>query len=95
MPYWHLDTAMASLLMLLTAVDARLGACFFGIPGERTAAFRAEFGVPRSTPVGAITPGTAPRAPAAEARPGAPQARRGGRAPRRLVTRSVDWRASG
>ena len=60
-PYWHMDTAMASLLMLLTAVDARLGACFFGIPGERTAAFRAEFGVPEEyTPVGAITLG--PRA---------------------------------
>ncbi|MBY9073951.1 nitroreductase family protein [Nocardioides sp. WL0053] len=57
-PYWHMDTAMASLLMLLTAVDARLGACFFGIPGERTAAFRAEFGVPEEyTPVGAITLG--------------------------------------
>ena len=33
-PYWHLDTAMAALLMLLTAVDEGLGACFFGVPAE-------------------------------------------------------------
>ena len=33
-PYWDIDTGMASLLMLLTAVDAGLGACFFGIPIE-------------------------------------------------------------
>jgi nitroreductase len=57
-PYWHMDTAMAALLMLLTAVDAGLGACFFGIPGSRTAAFRTEFGVPEDyTPIGAITLG--------------------------------------
>ena len=35
-PYWHIDTGFASLLMLLTAVDEGLGACFFGIPPERT-----------------------------------------------------------
>lgn len=57
-PYWHMDAAMASLLMLLTAVDAGLGACFFGIPGGRTATFREEFGVPEEyTPVGAVTLG--------------------------------------
>ena len=57
-PYWHLDTAMASLLMLLTAVDEGLGACFFGVPGERHDALRAEFGVPAAyTPIGAITLG--------------------------------------
>ena len=57
-PYWHLDTAMASLLMLLTAVDAGLGACFFGIPASRVEAFRTAFGVPRDhTPIGAITLG--------------------------------------
>ena len=37
MPYWHIDTGFAALLMLLTAVDEGLGACFFGIPPERTA----------------------------------------------------------
>jgi nitroreductase len=57
-PYWHMDTAMASLLMLLTAVDAGLGACFFGVPGSRTDAFREAFGVPQDfMPVGAITLG--------------------------------------
>ncbi len=57
-PYWHMDTAMASLLMLLTAVDEGLGACFFGIPDSRTEVFRAEFGVPDDhMPIGAITLG--------------------------------------
>jgi len=32
MPYWDIDTGFASLLMMLTAVDAGLGTCFFGIP---------------------------------------------------------------
>ncbi len=57
-PYWHVDTGMAALLILLTAVDEGLGACFFGIPPERTEQFRAEFGVPEDhAPVGAITVG--------------------------------------
>ena len=57
-PYWHLDTAMASLLMLLTVVDEGLGACFFGIPPAALAGFRTEFGVPEGyTPIGAITVG--------------------------------------
>jgi nitroreductase len=57
-PYWHIDTGFASLLMLLTAVDEGLGACFFGIPPERTASYRAEFGVPEHfTPIGAVTVG--------------------------------------
>jgi nitroreductase len=57
-PYWHIDTGMASLLILQTAVDEGLGACFFGIPRERIDAFRSEFGVPEAyTPIGAITVG--------------------------------------
>jgi nitroreductase len=57
-PYWYVDTGMASLLILLTAVDEGLAACFFGIPAERVESFRAEFGVPDDhTPVGAITLG--------------------------------------
>lgn len=57
-PYWHIDTGMAALLMLLTAVDEGLGACFFGIPPTRVDAFRKEFGVPDDlTPIGAITIG--------------------------------------
>ncbi len=57
-PYWHLDTAMASLLMLLTAVDEGLGACFFGVPPGAVDPLRAAFGVPEAyTPVGALTLG--------------------------------------
>jgi nitroreductase len=57
-PYWYVDTGMAALLVLQTAVDDGLGACFFGIPGDRVAAFRDEFGVPEThKPVGAITVG--------------------------------------
>lgn len=57
-PYWHMDAAMASLLILQTVVDEGLGACFFGVPGARTDAFRAAFDVPaRLTPIGAITVG--------------------------------------
>ena len=33
-PYWDVDTGMAALLMLLTAVDEGLGSCFFGVPPE-------------------------------------------------------------
>lgn len=52
-PYWFIDTGFASLLMLLTAVDAGLGAVFIGIPN--TAAVCAAFGVPAEyTPIGAI-----------------------------------------
>ena len=57
-PYWYVDAGMASLLMLQTAVDEGLGACFFGIPGDRVTGLREEFGVPMQyRPVGAITVG--------------------------------------
>jgi nitroreductase len=57
-PYWHIDAGMASLLVLQTAVDLGLGACFFGIPREQVPGFRAEFGVPGShVPIGAVTVG--------------------------------------
>ena len=45
-PFWHIDVGMASLLMLQTAVDEGLGACFFGVPPEHVAAVRAELGIP-------------------------------------------------
>jgi nitroreductase len=74
-PYWHIDTGMAALLILQTAVDEGLGACFFGIPGEQVPALRAEFGVPEAyTPIGAVTVGHrtddlgAPGSPAVRAR---------------------------
>jgi nitroreductase len=57
-PYWDIDTGFASLLMLLTAVDAGLGACFFGLPVDRIDAYREAFGVPADlTPIGAISVG--------------------------------------
>jgi nitroreductase len=57
-PYWDVDAGMAALLMLLTAVDEGLGACFFGIPPERLDEFRAAFGVPAEyEPIGAVTVG--------------------------------------
>jgi nitroreductase len=57
-PYWDIDTGMASLLILQTAVDEGLGACFFGIPPACTDAFREAFGVPAEyAPIGAISVG--------------------------------------
>lgn len=57
-PYWDIDTGFAALLMMLTAVDAGLGACFFGFPVDRIEAFRDAFGVPTEfTPIGAISIG--------------------------------------
>jgi nitroreductase len=57
-PYWDVDAGMASLLMLLTAVDEVLGAWFFGIPPERLDSFRAAFGVPEGfRPVGCVSVG--------------------------------------
>ncbi|MGC4893763.1 nitroreductase family protein [Micromonospora sp. DT31] len=57
-PYWFVDAGFAALLMLLTAVDEGLGACFFGIPPQRLGAYREAFGVPPELrPVGAITVG--------------------------------------
>jgi nitroreductase len=85
-PYWHVDTGMASLLILQTAVDEGLGACFFGIPAERVAAFRAEFGVPEGyTPVGAITVGHRVGDSGAKGSPG----RRARRTPDEVVHRGA------
>jgi nitroreductase len=57
-PFWHMDAAMASLLVLQTAVDERLGACFFGIPPDKVPGVRTEFAIPSTfDPVGAITLG--------------------------------------
>ena len=57
-PYWDIDAGFATLLMLLTAVDEELGACFFGVPPEQTASFRSAFGVPAEfTPIGCVAVG--------------------------------------
>ena len=45
-PFWDVDTGMAALLMLLTAVDEGLGALFFGVPVERHGQVRSAFGIP-------------------------------------------------
>ncbi|MEV8372744.1 nitroreductase family protein [Kribbella sp. NPDC056861] len=69
-PYWYVDTGMATLMMLLSAVDEGLGAFLFwlmpqareGRPDSEIPAhierFRTEFGVPEEyQPVGAIAIG--------------------------------------
>jgi nitroreductase len=74
-PYWDVDAGMAALLVLLTAVDEGLGACFFGVPAERVGSFRAAFGVPDTyRPVGCISVGY----PGGQDRP-SPSLRRGRR----------------
>jgi nitroreductase len=57
-PYWFIDRGMASLLMLLSAIDEGLDACFFGIEPENLAPFREAFGVPEEfAPLGGIAVG--------------------------------------
>jgi nitroreductase len=57
-PYWDIDAGMAAMLILLSAVDHGLGACFFGIPKERIDAFVAAFGIPPNyRPIGAVSVG--------------------------------------
>ena len=57
-PYWHIDTGMAAMIALLAAEDHGLGACFFGVPGERWDAVRDAFAVPdRLSPIGVISLG--------------------------------------
>ncbi|MDO5738752.1 MAG: nitroreductase family protein [Ornithinimicrobium sp.] len=45
-PFWDVDTGMAALLMLLTAVDEGLGGLFFGVPPERHEGVRNDFSIP-------------------------------------------------
>ncbi len=89
-PYWHVDTGMAALLMLLTAVDEGLGGCFFGVPADRVDAFREAFGVPATrVPVGVVSVGH----PAADRR--SPSLRRGRRGPEEVAHLGrfgVPWR---
>jgi len=56
-PFWEIDTAFATMSMLLAAIDAGLGALFFGLfdGGDR---LRTVFGVPDGyQPIGAISIG--------------------------------------
>ena len=57
-PFWHIDTGMAALLILQTVVDEGLGAVYFGIVPEQVQPFRSAFGVPDDQePIGAIVIG--------------------------------------
>ncbi|MGI5125545.1 nitroreductase family protein [Pseudonocardia sp. CA-107938] len=57
-PFWHIDTGMATLLILQTVVDEGLGALYFGLAPDAVAPFRAEFGVPDDhEPIGAVAIG--------------------------------------
>lgn len=84
-PYWDIDAAMASMAILLTAVDLELGALFFGL--FRLAEFKAAFGVPeRVTPLGAIAIGHP-----APGDPPSPSIRRVGRRPRGEMIHRGRW----
>lgn len=55
-PYWDIDTGMAAMNILLTAVDAGVGAVFFGVSDQAT--LRETFGVPGGyTAIGTIAVG--------------------------------------
>jgi nitroreductase len=73
-PYWHIDTGMAAMILLLAAHGAGYAACFFGVPGERWSALAGAFDVPTGlSPVGVVAIGH----PAPDAR--SPSLRRGRR----------------
>jgi nitroreductase len=79
-PFWDIDTAMAAMLILLTAVDEGLGALFFGV--RRHEELKTAYGVPaRATVIGAIAIGhPAPDRPS-------PSLARGKRAPADVIHR--------
>jgi nitroreductase len=57
-PYWDIDAGFAAMLMLLSAIDEGLGACFFGLPGECFETYREAFDVPPEfKPIGAVSVG--------------------------------------
>ncbi|MFC9251091.1 nitroreductase family protein [Amycolatopsis thailandensis] len=57
-PYWDVDTGMATLLILQTAVDEDLGAVFFGLAPESVERLHSEFGVPEDhDPIGVVALG--------------------------------------
>lgn len=84
-PYWDVDCAMASMLLLLAAVDAGLGALFFAIfRGERE--LLADLDVPSGfRPIGAVALGH----PAGADQPSASVAR--GRRPLDEVVHRGRW----
>jgi nitroreductase len=57
-PFWYIDTGMATLLILQTVVDEGLGALYFGIQPDDVAPFRELYGVPAEyEPIGAVAIG--------------------------------------
>jgi len=66
-PYWDIDTGMAALMILLTAVDQGLGACFFGVPAETHDEVFEAFAIPHDRNiVGVVSlgyPMAAPKSP--------------------------------
>ena len=84
-PVWLVDTAFATMVMLLTAADAGLGALFFGIArGERE--LLAALGVPGGyQPIGAVALGW----PADDDRPSPSLTR--GRRPENEVVHRGHW----
>jgi nitroreductase len=59
-PYWDIDTGMAAMLILLTAVDLGLGALFFGVPRHKIDNLRSRFGIPAELqPIGTVAIGYA------------------------------------
>ncbi|MFI9455303.1 nitroreductase family protein [Amycolatopsis sp. NPDC052450] len=57
-PYWDVDTGMATMLILQTAVDEGLGAVFFGLAPESVERLHSEFGVPADhDPIGVVALG--------------------------------------
>jgi nitroreductase len=57
-PFWHIDTGMAALLILQTTVDEGLAACYFGIMPQAFGPLREAFGIPDDhDPIGAIAIG--------------------------------------
>jgi len=89
MPFWHMDTAMATLLILQTVVDEGLGALYFGIPPAADRAVRDAFGIPDEwDPIGAVTIGH----PADGGPAGSPSRRR--RTPVSEVVHRGRWRAA-
>ena len=80
-PYWDIDTGMAAMNILLTAVDAGLGAVFFGVSDQAT--LKATFGIPEEySAIGTIALGH----PKAGDRP-SPSLKLGHRAPSEVVHR--------
>ncbi len=57
-PYWYIDTGMAAMLILQTAVDEGLGAVLFGLDKDQWPLLREEFGIPEThVPIGMIAIG--------------------------------------